>query len=424
LIDVAIPVAFLWALRWALFLGPLVATLALGYRHRHDKRRLIGGLFAFLYGLGLIFVMHQLAMALGWWRYGGNVLMLMGLPADIWLGGALLFGPALYFAFPSITPLLLTLPIAVGLHGTVFSSLKPFVWAGEGWFVGVVLVFAVAHIPAIYLAKWTARNENLALRATLLAVGYGCLAFAVLPSLIIHSLGGSWSLGTRPPWLLAACAPCFVLCMVMGLSAVQFFVIEGQGTPIPLDPTQRLVRTGLFAYVTNPMQLCTALAWIVMGVALGNFWVASASIMAWVFVQGMVRWHHRNDLLIRFPEGWPEYRAHVPEWLPRWHPWVQERSQTAYDPASVAHRWIVAWLQRRQPSSLDFVATPGTQTLSYRENDMSPPFTGVAAVAKAFNRINFPFALMGATILLVVLPSRWIISLAKTRKSAAVAGHG
>lgn len=423
MIGIDVPAPFLWAVRWLLFLGPLAAALFLGYRYRFDRRSLVGGLFSFLYGLAMIFVLHQLAIAVGWWRYGGDVLMFKGLPADIWIGGALLFGPVLYFAFPRIAPLLLVLPIVIGLHGTVFRSLKPLVFAGEGWFFGVVLIFALAHLPAIYLARWTAADRRLALRATLLAIGYGFLAFGVLPSLIMEALAGSWNIGERPVWLLALCMPLLALCLLMGLSAVQTFVVHGEGTPIPLDPTKRLVRTDLFAYLVNPMQLSTALTWILMGIALGNPWIASAAIMAWIFVQGMVRWHHRNDLLVRFPEGWPQYRQHVPEWIPRWRPWVPEPARLTYDPASIWQRRFAGWLGRRQLVGLDLV--PGITGPVYVAPGETREFTGLAAYAKALNHINLAFALVGAGLLLVALPASFLVAhVDPARRTEAAAKHG
>ena len=89
MIDIDIPVGWIWFLRWVLFLGPLIALLILASHKRQDHRALVATLFAFLYGAGTIFIIHQLAIYSGWWRYGGEVLMLMGLPADIWLGGAI-----------------------------------------------------------------------------------------------------------------------------------------------------------------------------------------------------------------------------------------------------------------------------------------------------------------------------------------------
>jgi protein-S-isoprenylcysteine O-methyltransferase Ste14 len=409
MIHVELPEPLLWALRWLLFLGPVGALLLLLRGRDLQDRQLVGALFAFLYGLALIFATHQLALAAGWWRYGSHALMVMGMPADIWIGGAILFGPVLTLAFPRMRPLLLLLPIVIGLHGTLFSSLKPLVSAGPGWFAGILFVFAVAHLPAIYLARWTAVDRHLPLRAGLLAVGYGFLAFFVIPSLIMHALGGSWSLEGRPLWLVLPCLAVLAVCFLMGLSAVQMFVLHGHGTPVPLDGIKRLVRTGLFAYLTNPMQLSTAAAWIAMGLALGNPWVASAAVMAWIFVAGMVRWHHRHDLLVRFPEGWPTYRANVPEWRPRWRPWMQGAATLQFNPDDGLQRWFVTWLQARDPISLHLVPTSSGQ-LSYREPEEERRFAGPSATGKALNHVNLFWAMVGAAILLIALPLRYLVA--------------
>lgn len=42
MIDIDLPHEWLWALRWALFLGPLAAVLLLGARHRHEPRVIVG----------------------------------------------------------------------------------------------------------------------------------------------------------------------------------------------------------------------------------------------------------------------------------------------------------------------------------------------------------------------------------------------
>lgn len=405
MIQLDLPEPLLWALRWLLFLGPVGALLLLLQRRGSDRRQLVGALFAFLYGFALIFATHQLAILAGWWRYGGNALMVMGIPADIWIGGAILFGPVLTLAFPRTRPLLLVLPFAVGLHGTVFTSLDPLVSAGPSWFGGVLFVFAVAHLPALYLARWTAEDGHLPWRAALLAVGYGALAFFVIPSLIMHALGGGWSLADRPLWLLLPCLVALALCFLVGLSAVQMFVLHGKGTPVPLDGTKRLVQTGLFAFLTNPMQLSTASAWIVIGLALGNPWVASAAIMAWVFVAGMVRWHHRHDLLVRFPAGWPTYRANVPEWRPRWRPWVPNAATLTFNSEREWHRRLAGWLSGGHPAGLDLKAETG-EVLRYHHPEEGRSFEGLPALGKALGHLNLCWAIVGAAILLVILPFR------------------
>lgn len=417
MIDIHVPVAFIWLLRWLLFLGPLFAFIFLAWQVRENERTLVGCLFAFLYGIGTIFATHQLAIYMGWWSYGNDALMLMGMPVDILLGGAILFGPVLYLLFPRTNPLYLVIPIVLLLHGTVFSSLDPLVHAGKGWFFGVVLVFLVAHIPAILLARWTAENQLLPMRAALLATGFGFLAFMVLPSVIMQTMGDEWAISDIPAWRLILGLPILAVCFLIGLTGVQMFAIHGQGTPIPLDPTQRLVRSGIYAYVNNPMQLCSATGWIVLGFILGNIWVASAALMAWVFVAGMVRWHHRHDLLVRFPKGWPEYRSHVHEWIPRWKPWIAEPSCLFACPENIIHNRICKFLKNRKPTGLRIETCQGSK-LIYEDADRGMQFVGWAALGKALNHINFFWALVGAACLLVVLPLDYLRNLKSNLKSS------
>lgn len=413
MIELALPVWLLWLLRWALFLGPLAAVLVLARRHRNDTRALFGGLFAFLYGLGTIFVTHELAAYMGWWRYGGGTLMFRDIPADILIGGALAFGPVLAFAFPKLSPLVLLTPIVIGLHGTLFLSLPPLLYPGTNWFFGVVVVFVTAHLPALYLAQWTATRRHLPFRAALLAIGFGCLAFVVLPSAIMEAMGGDWALIERSPLLLAAGAVAIAICCVPGLAAVQMFALYGNGTAIPLDPTERLVRVGIFAFVRNPMQLCSALVWIILGVVLGNVWIAFAAVMAWVFVAGMVRWHHRYDLLLRFPEGWTEYIAHVPEWRPRWRPWIKHAAALTYDPSSVAQSAFVHSLQRLAVTGLDIRSAAGAMTYSCDAEGVHR-LDGLGAAGMALHHTQFVGAMFGAALLLIELP----VAFARSRFAA------
>jgi protein-S-isoprenylcysteine O-methyltransferase Ste14 len=407
MIELVLPVWLLWLLRWGLFLGPLTAVLFVAHRRRQDQWALVGGLFAFLYGLGTIFITHELAASVGWWRYGGETLMFCDIPTDIWIGGALLFGPVLAVAFPKASPLVLLVPIFLGLHGTLFLSLPPLLYPGANWFFGVVFVFVTAHMPAIYLAQWTATRRQLPLRVAILAIGFGCLAFVVLPSAIMQAMGGEWALFERSPWLLGVATLAMSICCILGLTAVQMFALYGNGTAIPLDPTERLVRVGIFAYVRNPMQLCSALMWILLGIVLQNIWVASAAAMAWVFVAGMVRWHHRYDLQLRFPEGWTEYTAHVPEWRPRWRPWFKHMATLTYDTSSASQSAFVQGIQRQGTSGLDIRPVPGALRYACPGEHVGQ-LDGGAAAAMAMHHTHFLGAMTGAAILLVVLPSAYL----------------
>ncbi len=407
MLDFRFAEPWLWALRWLLFLAPLAAVIVLASKRRNDQRCLVACLFAFIYGVALILGTHHLAIYFGWWHYGGDTLMLNGMPVDILCGGAILFGPVLYLLFPKTSPVVVVLPIVFALHGTLFKSLEPMVVAGNGWWPGICLVFIVAHVPALYLARWTEHDRQLALRAALLAAAFGVLAFYVLPSLILIAMGGNWAVHTIPAWKLIIGLPVLALGFLIGLSAVQMFVVHGGGTPIPLDNTKRLVRTGLYAYVSNPMQLSSAIGWLAIGLMIGSVWVALAAGMAWVFVKGLVRWHHRHDLLVRFPDGWPQYRSNVGEWLPRWRPWTTAPAVIYYHTDNRWHRRWIGLLRHWPAADLQFEAVAGSVP-GYREPDESQLFYGMAAIGKSLNRLNFAWAMVGAGILLLVLPAAFI----------------
>lgn len=402
MLELNLPEPLMFALRWLLLLGPLGLVLFLAFVRETTTRAKIGGLFAFLYGIPMIFITHSLALHFGWWRYGWDALMLNGIPADIVIGGAILFGPSLFFAFPKVGPLFVCLPIVIGLHATLFSSLEPLVYVGPCWFGGVVFVFVTAHIPAIYLARWTAEDRRLPMRCALLGVMTGGMILAILPSLIMQALGGEWQLLERPLWtsvitFLALLIPC-----VIGLSANQMLCVQGGGTPIPLDPTKRLVRSGIYAYLSNPMQLSAALCWIILGLYLQNIWVIAAAGMTWVFVQGMVRWHHRHDLLKRFPDGWPDYKANVPEWVPRQKPWVPS-------PAHLSLNAQATRVQRILAGATGLVVEIHGGNSTYRPANEPRHFSGIEAHLFALTHVNFVWAVVAHAILLVVMATRYVL---------------
>ena len=77
---------------------------------------------------------------------------------------------------------------------------------------------------------------------------------------------------------------------VLGISAVCEFARRGGGTPVPFDPPKRLVTTGPYAYIANPMQTAMTLVFLGWGALLGSWWVMAAAAMAIVYSAGIAAW--------------------------------------------------------------------------------------------------------------------------------------
>jgi protein-S-isoprenylcysteine O-methyltransferase Ste14 len=95
------------------------------------------------------------------------------------------------------------------------------------------------------------------------------------------------------------------------------FVLEGIGTPAPVVPTERLVVSGLYRYVRNPMYLAVLSTIVGQGLVLGQpvlfvygFVVAVAFV---VFVAG----YEEPTLRSRYGAEYEAYRRAVPAWWPR-----------------------------------------------------------------------------------------------------------
>src|SRR5262249_6239654 len=141
--------------------------------------------------------------------------------------------------------------------------------------------------------------------------------------------------------------------------AVQEFCQRGGGTPIPYDPPQRLVTSGLYRYVANPMQLSCSIVLMFFGAMLRNGWLASAGAMSFFYSLGLATWDEGEDMRQRCGAGWREYKNAVRAWRVRWLPWFPPDRPPARlyiaetcGPCSQLRRWF----QKRGPLQLNIMA--------------------------------------------------------------------
>jgi protein-S-isoprenylcysteine O-methyltransferase Ste14 len=125
----------------------------------------------------------------------------------------------------------------------------------------------------------------------------------------------------EPRWQIAlACALVFLGLIPLFESIVRF-VCVGRGTLVPTAPTERLVVSGLYRYVRNPMYVGVTLSLI--GEALlfrsdGLLIFLAAGCLA---MHLFVCFYEEPALARQFPTDYPAYQSCVPRWLPRLTPW-------------------------------------------------------------------------------------------------------
>jgi protein-S-isoprenylcysteine O-methyltransferase Ste14 len=148
------------------------------------------------------------------------------------------------------------------------------------------------------------------------------LAPGVVAGLLPWSITG-WRVGDEYPWPARAAG---VALLVSGASVVVSafvrFVTEGMGTPAPVAPTQRLVVSGAYRYVRNPMYLAVLAAILGQELILGRLeLLAYGAVVAIAFV-AFVRGYEEPTLLRTSGAEYEAYRRAVPGWWPRLRPWT------------------------------------------------------------------------------------------------------
>ncbi|MDF2771476.1 MAG: phospholipid methyltransferase [Geminicoccaceae bacterium] len=350
-----------------------------------------------------LLALHVLALAGGWWSFGVDEATLTGFPVDLYLGWAVLWGalPALLSRY---APPVLVVLGAVMLDVVAMPQMRPVVLLGDHWLAGEAVAVVLCLGPGLALAEFTRTSGRLGTRAFLQAVAFSALALGVLPQAILEQTGGSWgTLTARPAWLTALLLQGVAALGLLGVSAVQEFATRGGGTPVPFDPPERLVTSGPYAYVRNPMQLSATLVLIGWGALLGSWWVAAAGAMAVIYGAGFAAGDERADLERRFGERWTRYTSLVRSWIPRWRPanvgglvpsatlYVAEECGSCSE--------VRAWFIARSPTSLEIRAAEQhpSRTLSritYDPGDGSGDAEGVAAIARALEHVHLGWALV------------------------------
>ena len=99
------------------------------------------------------------------------------------------------------------------------------------------------------------------------------------------------------------------------------FAMEGLGTPAPLAPTERLVVSGFYRYVRNPMYVSVTMVILGQGLLFGSVAVLQYGAAVWLAFHLFVLLYEEPVLRRRYREEYDRFVAEVPRWLPRLRPW-------------------------------------------------------------------------------------------------------
>lgn len=153
----------------------------------------------------------------------------------------------------------------------------------------------------------------------------GTLLFSLVP-LTVAGLIPAWisRWHWQPPllgleWARWLGVPLLVLAVPVLAESFVRFARHG-GTPAPVAPTQRLVVSGLYRHVRNPMYVAVLAAVLGQALLLGDWRVLGYGAALWLGFHLFVTGYEEPRLLASHGAEYRAYRAAVPRWIPRLRP--------------------------------------------------------------------------------------------------------
>jgi protein-S-isoprenylcysteine O-methyltransferase Ste14 len=386
---------------------PVIAAFLLVFLRPQRERILPAALLGFVWTLPSLLAVQVLNLHFGWWLFNAQGGLFRGMPVDLYLGWAVLWGilPILTFHEAGI---ICVAAVFFSVDLVLMPASSPAVALGHRWLIGELAALAFVLVPAQLFARWTLNDTHLKARAVLHVLAASGVFLFLIPEIVFALQPGlGWdALLSERAWWRNLELQAVVLLGVLGISAVQEFAQRGKGTPIPYDPPKLLVVSGPYRYVSNPMQLSCALVMTAWSGVLRSPWLGAAGAMSFVYSLGLARWDEGEDMKIRFGKPWEEYRNNVHAWRFRWKPWQAPNRPPARlyvaetcGPCSDVRRWF----EFRGATALDIVAaedhpTQDLQRITYDPMDGTGVEGGVCAFARGLEHVNLGWAVAGACL--------------------------
>lgn len=159
--------------------------------------------------------------------------------------------------------------------------------------------------------------------AAIVSVAWGAALGGTFACLLPYLLNEWHFHQPLPYWAVAQAAGGLLICAGL-VPLVQSFIefTKADGTPVPLASPPRLVVSGFYRYVRNPIYV--GFLAILTGEVLlsGSLGLLEYTVVTWCIGAAAVRFYEEPTLARKFGAEYQDYRGSVRAWIPRLHSWT------------------------------------------------------------------------------------------------------
>lgn len=225
-------------------------------------------------------------------------------------------------------PWTLLVAVGMGLYATVTATAG---WgallmvAAAAGSTGAAILVLLGRVPSNWLLIGPFRfrpaapmsTRALVSKATLQTVVFSAIFLLALPAVIVV-LELRWGLHVPfPPALRIGGVVLFAAALALSTWSSAAMSVQGAGTPLPSSMPRRLVISGPYRCVRNPMAIGGIAQGVAIGLMAGSWLVVVYALCGSLVWNTVVRPLEEADLEERFGSAFRAYRDRVSCWLPR-----------------------------------------------------------------------------------------------------------
>lgn len=388
-----------WLLRNILLLLAFVFISFVFFRKKQDARLSWALFFSSLWVIVFLLLTNGLSVYLDFWSFNPEENLNVFIPYDLYFVWIVFWGvlPAFilkgrFILISTLCLLWLDVLLMPYLETLGILQLK------EYWLLGELLLIVVVYIPSqiwasLFLAKkglkWRSLFQFLVL-SVIYGLGIPFVVYLYFPEDINFI---KWEQAT--PYILQLA---FII-LLPALVAVIDLGQKGKGTPFPYDATTKLVKSGVYAYIRNPIQWSLTFFFIPLALFFHSYVLLTGIIVSVAYTIGVSEQHEQTQLKALFSTQWLKYKKNVPLWYFSWQPrhipeatiYIRKNCNTCSQ--------LRRWLEQRKPIHLHFEDAENFKNgqlsqLTYK-GIYGQYNTSVKALAHSLEHINLAWASLG-----------------------------
>jgi protein-S-isoprenylcysteine O-methyltransferase Ste14 len=140
-----------------------------------------------------------------------------------------------------------------------------------------------------------------------------------IPAILLYVTGYHWKV--VHPALYVAGGVLIGFGLLFAGWTMYLFATKGRGTAAPWNPPKKLVVSGPYKHVRNPMITSVLAMLIAESLLLGSYWIFGWFVLFFAANTVYFPLFEEKDLEKRFGESYREYKRNVPRWIPRLTAW-------------------------------------------------------------------------------------------------------